>query len=69
MAEKLSKTAMKEMAQDALMHGIANVLGYWDPTDEGKQLTDEQRDELRQVMQQQADRIAKLFGYDNAWSN
>lgn len=52
------------------MHGMANVLGYWSErnprlaSDLG--LTDE---EFQTLLWQQADRVAKLFGYEKAWSN
>ncbi|TQF03915.1 hypothetical protein E6W39_18860 [Kitasatospora acidiphila] len=66
---KKTRTELKTMAQDALMHGIANVLGYWEPKDEVIELTDAEREELREIMQREADRIAKIFGYEKAWSN
>lgn len=62
----------KEYVQDQIMVGIGNVLGYW-----MEELSEEERDELgaegleelRTMMQQQADRVAKMFGYNKAWSN
>lgn len=67
-----TRTAKKEWAQNELMHGMANVLGYWT-----EHLSEEERDslgedgivELRALLQQQADRVAKIFGYEQAWSN
>lgn len=51
------------------MHGIANVLGYWSERDPKEAsdlgLTDE---ELHEVLVAQADRVAKLFGYERAWT-
>ena len=69
MAAKKTRTELKNMAQDAIMQGIANTLGYWNPNDYGEDMTEEQRDELRQVMQREADRVARLLGYESAWSN
>jgi hypothetical protein len=66
---KRTRTELKRLAQEALMQGIANQLGYYDPNDFGDEMTDEERDELRQVMQREADRVARLFGYESAWSN
>lgn len=65
-----TKREAKEKAQEMLMHGIGNVLGYWsegDPrvaSDLG--LTDE---EFQAILWQQADRVAKLLGFEKAWSN
>ncbi|MYX26067.1 hypothetical protein GTY75_05185 [Streptomyces sp. SID8381] len=69
MSEKLSRTKLKEIAQDALMQGIGNQLGYWKPEDYDEPIPENQRDELREVMQREADRVARLFGYEKAWSN
>lgn len=72
--KKPSKTEMKRHAQDNLMDGIANVLGYWEEgahnwPDGWEQWTEEQKQEYRDIMRQQADRIAKLLGFEQAWSN
>ncbi|MGI5347012.1 hypothetical protein ACQEU8_02315 [Streptomyces sp. CA-250714] len=69
MAAKRTRTELKQMAQDVLMQGIANQLGYYDPNDYGESMTDAERDEFREIMQREADRVAKLFGYESAWSN
>lgn len=66
---KLTRTQLKEHAREALMTGIANQLGYYDPSDYGHEFTEEQKDELHQVMKREADRVARLLGYEEAWSN
>lgn len=66
---KRTRTELKLQAQEVIMQGIANQLGYYDPNDYGDEWTEADRDELRVVMQREADRVARLFGYDNAWSN
>lgn len=66
---KLSRTQLKEQAQEVLMHGIGNQLGYYDPDDDNREIPQEQREEFRAVMQREADRVAKLFGYEKAWAN
>lgn len=52
------------------MHGIGNVLGYWSERDprlaEDLGITDE---EFHEILVQQADRVARLLGYEQAWSN
>lgn len=67
--KKLTRTQLKEHAQNALMQGIANQLGYYNPDDYGNDVPADQKDELRQVMQREADRIARMFGFEKAWSN
>ena len=69
MSEKMTRTELKEIAQKAIMHGIGNVLGYWDPANQALEIPDDQEDELREIMPREADRLAKVFGYDRAWSN
>jgi hypothetical protein len=59
---------MKRAAQNALMHGIGNVLGYARPHD-WDDWTTEQQDAYHSVLQREADRVAKLFGFESAWSN
>lgn len=52
------------------MHGIGNVLGYWSEQDRSTAsdlgLTDE---EFHEILVAQADRVAKLLGFEKAWSN
>jgi hypothetical protein len=69
MADKLTRTELKTKAQEVLMTGIANQLGYWNPEDWDEPRVAEQLDEFREIMKREADRVAKLFGYDESWSN
>jgi len=66
----MAKVEAKQKAQEMLMHGLGNVLGYWSEQDgrvaEELGLTDEQ---FHEILVAQADRVAKLFGYERAWSN
>lgn len=63
-----TKTQTKQAAQDLLMHHVANALGYWkeDLTSRGQRVENE--DEFRAELQRQADRIAKMFGFEEAWA-
>lgn len=79
-----SKTEQKLKAQEMLMHGIATVLGYWQESNPNpfaksaqdaqgdwkmaEPLTEEERREFGLMLQREGDRIAKLMGYDRAWS-
>lgn len=66
---KLNRAQLKEEAREVLMQGIANQLGYYEPSDDGRQIPQEQLEEFRAAMQREADRVARLFGYEKAWSN
>ncbi len=65
-----TKTGKKQRAQEMLMHGLANVLGYWteENTFDVAVMTEDEIAEFGALLQQQADRVAKMFGYTNAWS-
>ncbi len=64
----MNRTDMKLLAQDALMHGIGNVLGYERPSD-FEDWPKEQQEAYREIMQREANRLAKVFGYGEAWAN
>ena len=68
-SSKLTRTQLKEHAREALMQGIANQLGYYDPNDFGYEYTEEQKDALRAVMGREANRVARLLGFEEAWAN
>lgn len=72
MAKKASKAEIKEKAQTMLMHGLGNVLGYWTERLEDLQVAEElglTPEEFGEVLLQQADRAAKILGFEKAWSN
>jgi hypothetical protein len=58
----------KREAQDLLMAHVARALGYWPEFLASRGETVENEDEFRIALKVQADRIAKLFGYDEAWA-
>ena len=64
----MTRKEMKYKAQDALMHGIGNILGYDEPSG-WDDWTEKEREEYREILQHEADRVAKLFGFDRAWGN
>ena len=65
--KKISRTELKIKAQDELMYGIATVLSA-DSNIEGILGDNVKRsDDYERVLKQQADRVAKLFGFDKAW--
>lgn len=67
------KAAAKEKAREMLMHGIGNVLGYWGENNSGDldevEALGYTEEEFNEVIGAQADRVAKMFGYESAWGN
>lgn len=64
------KVTPKIKAQDLLMDAISVKLGYW--THENLNgltdgMTEREIKLVQEQMQKQADRIAKMFGFDKAW--
>jgi hypothetical protein len=67
------KMAARQKAQEMLMHGIGNVLGYWGENNSGEldavEALGYTEEEFNGVIAAQADRVAKMFGYEKAWGN
>lgn len=66
------KVDLKALAQEMLMDGVANVLGYWHENEANQQKLAElgvTKEQLGEVLLQQADRAAKALGFEQAWSN
>lgn len=65
-----TRTSRKLYAQQELMDGISKVLGYWQENlsrEETETLGEDGIAEINKLMRQQADRVAKLLGYEKAW--
>lgn len=71
MTARMKRTAMKEQAQEMLMHAVGDLLGYWQEKNDGylEKIPPAQVEEFREVLQREADRVAHLFGFTGAWSN
>ena len=68
--EAKTRTDKKVYAQQALMDGISKTLGYWQESLSGgdiEALGEDGIAEVNELMRQQADRVAKLLGYEKAW--
>lgn len=65
---KRTKTEIKQDAQEAIMEAIAKTLGYYDPNEYGQDYEGDELEALRAEVQKQADRVARMFGYVEAWS-
>ena len=61
------KTTAKQLAQDVLMDKISTALGYWEEGHDTSDMTERELEECRRQMKKQADRVAKMFGFDEAW--
>lgn len=69
---RTSRTAAKHAAQVIIMDGIAKTIGYWAESGSGmvpgwNDWTPEEQGEFQALVKAQADRLAKVFGYDQAW--
>lgn len=68
--EAKTRTEKKQFVQDQLMDSLSLALGYWQERlseDEREKLGEEGLAELQTLMQEQANRVAKMFGYEKAW--
>lgn len=62
------KTTPKKKAQDILMDKVSIALGYWCEGEYGQEeMTTKEKIEIQRQMKIQADRIAKMFGFNEAW--
>ncbi len=59
----MTKKEKKQKAQDLILHQIS-IIGYGDSFEEYMK---EVGEDGQEILSQQMDRIAKMFGYDRAW--
>jgi hypothetical protein len=64
-----TKMGKRRRAQDIILDGVAVAIGYWTEQNHFDMavMTQEELKEFSVLLKQQADRVAKLFGYDEAW--
>lgn len=62
-----SRPEIKAMVQDVIMDHVAKALSYYNPDDYGKALSAEDTEHFHLVMKREADRVARLMGYEEAW--
>jgi mannitol-1-phosphate/altronate dehydrogenase len=64
-----TRTAAKQEAQDILLHGVAVAMSYWQEQhpELAEQMTEAEEAEFQAVLHEQADRLAKVFGYSEQW--
>lgn len=61
-------TEIKHMAQEAIMDHVAKMLGYHDLSEYGESLNVEDHEAFTAELKKQADRVARLMGYEEAWT-
>ena len=62
---KITKNDKKKLAQDLIMRQIA-IIGYGDRYNDFVDVCGSQT-EADEIMMEQMNRIAKMFGYEGAW--
>lgn len=69
--EKMSRTEMKRRAQELIMRQVANARGYWGEMLEstGEVIAADQAEEFRVILKREADRVARIMGYEESWAN
>ncbi|MFI9202649.1 hypothetical protein [Streptomyces sp. NPDC053048] len=63
--DRLTRTELKKKAQDEIMHMISMVWHHW--RDTGTEIPSGQREEFDAILKREADRAARLYGYEEAW--
>lgn len=68
---KMTRTEMKHAAQQEIMSAVANLLGYAEQTmsARGAWVGDENADDFQEILRREADRVARLMGYEESWTN
>lgn len=67
--QDMTKAERKQLAKREVMEGIAKALGYWTEQELPMihDMSQEEMEDFGLLMQAQADRVAKLLGYKEAW--
>ena len=67
--KKINKATLRDIAQDAVAHAVANVRGYYDPINYGWTLPEEQKAEFARILEEEADKAVRALGFDESWIN
>ena len=69
--EKMTRTEMKRRAQELIMRQVANARGYWGEMLEstGEVIAADQAEEFGVILKREADRVARIMGYEESWAN
>ena len=51
------------------MDAISVKLGYWTERDDYQDMTEGERKKVQEQLRKLANRVAKMMGYDEAWSS
>lgn len=65
------RTTPKKFAQDVIMDQVSVARGYWEEKQahDVERMTNRERRVVADQLKKQADRIARMFGYDQSWSS
>lgn len=65
-----TRTGLKREAREIIMHGMASAVGYWTEQHAAlaDQMTQAEQEAFGQILLEQADRVARLLGYEAAWT-
>lgn len=69
---KVTVGRMKRESRDLIMRGLCVTLGYWEEStdqwpEDWRQWSEEQKQDYREVLKAEADRVARLLGFTKAW--
>lgn len=65
------KTTAKKLAAQLLMNHIANARGYWTEAAavDAEAMTEREREQVEAQLKKLADRMARIAGFEESWSN
>lgn len=67
---KLTRTELKQKAQETIAYMVSTAFTYANESDMcGEEIPAEQWDEFWSVLEHQADRAARLMGYEKHWKS
>lgn len=67
--EKLTRTEMKLKAQESIAHMVSLVFLHVHESGELDTIPQSQHDEFWEILEKQADRAARLMGYEEHWKS
>lgn len=68
-AEKLTRTELKHKAQEQVMDMVSKVFQYVYDSGAIQEVPESQHEDYEKVLKREADRVARLMGYGEAWKS
>lgn len=69
MSERLTRTEMKLKAQEAIAHMVSSVFLYVREGGTLDEIPESQQEDFHEILEKQADRVARLLGYEKHWKS